>query len=636
MGKLKTACFHMALIVLVGFLAYSNTFDAPFQWDENVFLKDNPIIKDVKNFTDPARLKTLSYCGLVKSRFVGYLTFALNYRLHGFDVTGYHVFNLFVHLMNGILVYFIVLNTFRTPFLEYTSIRGYSRHIALFSALLFVTHPIQTEAVTYIFQRFVSLMAFFYLFSMLMYMRWRLGVEDRGFFHPLSVSLYALSLSSAVLAMKTKENAFTIPFVILIYEALFFGWIRASRGERFLRVLRLVPLFMTVVIIPLTLVDIDRPIGEIVDSLSHSIVDNENISGMEYFFTQYRVLVTYMRLLLVPLGQNINYDYQIHDSFLHPEVLVSFLFFASLIGVAVYLVYRSRFEMPCLRLVAFGIFWFILTLSVESTFVTLPMLINEYRLYLPSVWFFIAGFSVVFILLVRLRVSRTAVLASLFIVPLSFAVATYDRNSVWKCRVMLWEDTVSKSPGAAIGHHNLGLAYKDKGMHDKAIASFITALKLEPDYALAHHNLAAAYRGKGINDKAIEHYELALMIKPDLEKTYNNMGVIHYEKGHVDKAIEYYLRALSLRPDFADAHNNLGLAYRDKGLTEMAREHFIAAMEVSPYYERAYFNLGLLYIDGGYFEKAHLEVEEAIRLNPEYHKARELLEYMNQNKSAYD
>jgi tetratricopeptide (TPR) repeat protein len=633
MGKRKTKCFHIVLIALAGFLAYSNTFNAPFQWDENVFLKDNSIIKDLDNFLDPERLKALSFCSAIKSRFIGYLTFALNYRLHGFDVAGYHVFNLAVHLMNGLLVYLLILYTFRTPLLENASITASSGHIALLSALVFVSHPVQTEAVTYIFQRFASLMAFFYLFSLLMYVKWRSRVEAGGGVRPASLVFYACFLLSAVLAMKTKENAFTLPFIMLLYEVLFFGWSRASRRVRFIRLLRLVPLLLTVFIIPLTLADIDRPVGEVIGSLGHAIAGQEGISRMEYFLTQYRVLVTYTRLLFAPLRQNINYDYPLHGSFLHPEVFVSFLFFLSLICTAAYLIYRSRSGMPGLRLIAFGILWFILTLSVESSFVALPMLINEYRMYLPSVGVFMAGFSVIFFLSAKLRVGKTAMLAMLLIVPVTFAMATYRRNSVWQCEVRLWEDAVRKSPGDALGYNNLGLAHRAKGSLDAAIGNFITALSLKPGYALAHHNLAFAYRTKGIHEKALEHYEAALRLRPDMEKTYNNLGVIHYEKGDIDKAIKHYLHALRLRPDFTDAHNNIGLAYRAKGMAGSAERHFLTAKRLSPDYEKTFYNLGLLYLDCGHTDKALCELREALRINPEYHKARELHDFIYLSKA---
>jgi len=105
--------FHLALIAILGLLAYSNTFNVPFQWDETDLIANNSAIKDLSNFA-PANLEKL---GSFNRRYIGYLTFALNYKLHGLDVRGYHIFNLSVHIFNAMLVYFLVVLTFRTPFL---------------------------------------------------------------------------------------------------------------------------------------------------------------------------------------------------------------------------------------------------------------------------------------------------------------------------------------------------------------------------------------------------------------------------------------------------------------------------------------------------------------------------------------
>ncbi|MBI4824045.1 MAG: hypothetical protein HY805_07445 [Nitrospirae bacterium] len=109
---------HLCLIALIGILSYSNTFNSPFQWDEKSFIAKNPIVKDLSYFLEPSKAKGFEYYGAFKGRFIGYLTFALNYKLHGLDVTGYHVFNISIHILNAMLVYFLVALTFRTPYLS--------------------------------------------------------------------------------------------------------------------------------------------------------------------------------------------------------------------------------------------------------------------------------------------------------------------------------------------------------------------------------------------------------------------------------------------------------------------------------------------------------------------------------------
>ncbi|MBI4824406.1 MAG: hypothetical protein HY805_09305, partial [Nitrospirae bacterium] len=100
---------HLCLIALIGLLAYSNTFNVPFQWDEPDFIVKNSTIKDLGNFISLSKIKAL--ITPLKGRYIGYLTFALNYKIHGLDVRGYHVFNLTIHILNALLVYFLVLLT---------------------------------------------------------------------------------------------------------------------------------------------------------------------------------------------------------------------------------------------------------------------------------------------------------------------------------------------------------------------------------------------------------------------------------------------------------------------------------------------------------------------------------------------
>ncbi len=108
----------MVLIALLGLVAYSNTFDTSFQWDENEFIFENPIVKDIAYFLEPSSAAGLNQYYALKGRYVGYLTFALNYKMHGSDVTGYHIVNVTIHILNALLVYWLVVLTFRTPFMS--------------------------------------------------------------------------------------------------------------------------------------------------------------------------------------------------------------------------------------------------------------------------------------------------------------------------------------------------------------------------------------------------------------------------------------------------------------------------------------------------------------------------------------
>ena len=491
--------FHYLWIIGIGVLIYSNSLHSPFQWDENDFILQNPIVKNLDYFLSPSKARGIDpdFYIFFKTRTMGYLTFALNYWLHGFRVLGYHIFNLAIHLLNAVLVYIFTVLTFKTPFLSESSLRKHSRLIALFSALFFVSHPIQTEAVTYIFQRHASFVTFFYLLSMLFYIQWRLEREEQEASRFHSTLLYALSFISVVFAMKTKENAFTLPFTMAVYELYFFtGSIRN-------RILRLFPFFLTLAIIPLTHIGFDKPLGEMVNQIfDPSSLLIKEVPKDVYLYTQVRVILTYIRLLFFPIQQNLDYDYPIFRSFFTFQVFSAFLFHLLLLSLAVYFFFRSRRTIPELRLSSFGIFWFFITLSVESSIIPLQMIICEYRVCLPSIGFLMGVMTFTVIIAERLkdrflRLDKLLMMFLVFIVLL-LSVLTYARNGVWTEEVRLWEDVTQKSPGSPRGHYNLGLAYGKQGRLEDALKEFQMTLNLNPNHSKARNNLGIIYDQQGL------------------------------------------------------------------------------------------------------------------------------------------
>src|SRR3990172_7694965 len=139
------------------------------------------------------------------------------------------------------------------------------------------------------------------------------------------------SVLSAVLAMKTKEFAFTLPLAVLLYEASFFGgaWKR--------RLLYLLPVLLTLPIVPLSVLAAGKPAAELLSDVSGQVRMGTDIPRRHYLFTQFRVIVTYLRLLVLPVDQNLDYDYPVYTAFFTPPVFLSSLLLASLFAVAIYL-----------------------------------------------------------------------------------------------------------------------------------------------------------------------------------------------------------------------------------------------------------------------------------------------------------
>ncbi|MGD0283385.1 MAG: tetratricopeptide repeat protein [Dissulfurispiraceae bacterium] len=692
-STLHDSRFHIACIVLVIIIVYSNTLNAPFQWDERLHLVANPLVKDLRYFAHPSEGQWSGQYNFVMRRYIAFLTFALNYRVHGFSVTGYHIVNIAIHIANSILVYLLVLLTFRTPFMkgieqkneveklrsceveQFTpsqplnfSTSGNTAGIAFFSAMLFAVHPLQTEAVTYVMQRFASLVAFFYLLSLTAYIRFRLETDNQRVMVPQKVvipakagiqgisnypkrldsrlhgndektlfqtfcniakvgrwSFYAITLLSAVLAMKTKENAFTLPIVIVLYEFCFFSpspSVPASPVPPVLlsrRFLYLAPILLTLLIIPLTHTSPGDSFQ--LDPGSYGQIRPQP----DYLLTEFRVIITYLRLLFFPINQNLDYDYPLCKSFFDPPVLLSFIFLTALFSLGVYLVKGKRqkievekvgscevgqqpFEKfspsqvlnlsascgaPELRLMGFGILWFFITISVESSVIPLWMLICEYRVYMPSVGVIICAVTGAF-LLGRFLLSQFTshvpriILIMLVLVTGVFSVAAYLRNDLWADSIRLWEDTVKKSPSDSLAHINLARQYETRNMIDKALDQYQIAIRLHPDYAPAHFLLGTLYLKFNVIDKALEQYQNAIRLKPDYADAYNNLGLIYQHSNMPDKAVEQYLIVIRLQPDCVQAHWNLGNVYRTMNMPEKAAEQYRIAVKLDPHFAEAH------------------------------------------------
>ncbi len=197
-------------ICLVGLIAYSNSFDCSFHFDDVPTIEENIAIRNLSNVED--------WWGFYHSRPIGYLSFALNYHFNKLDVWGYHLVNLVIHIVNAILVWWLVILTMATPVMRGQPIEKHKGMMALFTALLFVSHPLATQSVTYIVQRLASLATLFYLLSLALYVKGRLGENNKD---KRILLFYGGSILCAVLGMLTKEIVFTLPFVLVLYEFSF-------------------------------------------------------------------------------------------------------------------------------------------------------------------------------------------------------------------------------------------------------------------------------------------------------------------------------------------------------------------------------------------------------------------------------
>jgi tetratricopeptide (TPR) repeat protein len=581
--------WHFIVFILLGILVYSNTFLASFHFDDELFIMENYALRNIWN------LKGIwdSY----PSRFITLITFALNYYFNKFNVFGYHVFNLMVHLGSAILAWWLARLIFLCPEMKKSKLSQYSGSISVFTSLIFLSHPIQTEAVTYIWQRCTSFAVFLYIFSVCLYFKSRLLSINRDS-NSKERLFYTFSWVLAIAAMFAKENSVTLPLTIIMCEFVFFKPIKWKKALAFLLILPIVPilLFATKTYKPESFDGAQRLLG----------LPN---SGGYYFLTQLRVWVTYFRLLFLPFNQNLDYDYPITRSLFNLPTLASFLLLASIIIIAIRL-YRKH------RLLSFGIFWFFLTLSPDSSIIPLQDIIFEHRLYLPIVGFGLFLVGGLYSSFPGKKVKSVNALLILLIA--SYSVLTYQRNKVWQNEFTLWGDIMRKSPQKMRSYNNRGNAFLNQGNLDEAISDYSRTLEINPNSALAYNGRGDVYLNQGNLDQAISDYSQAIEIDPKFTEAYYNRGTAYMKQGNLEQAVEDFNKALEVNPNYAKAYYNRGTLYLRQGNLNQAMSDYNRAIEIDPAYAQAYNNRGTIYLNQGNIERAMSDFNNAVKANPNY------------------
>ncbi|MDH4161422.1 MAG: hypothetical protein OEW15_01870 [Nitrospirota bacterium] len=620
----------IVLYAVVGFILYFQVIsEAGFVFDDLEYIVDNPILFDLpsllRNFSDP--------------RQIGYLSFAINYLVGGTDPLGYHLVNVVIHIANAVLVFFLVSRLL--------ALAGWSREqlgsrtlftLPAAAGLLFLVHPLQTQAVSYVTQRFTSLAVLFYLLSVVLYLEARARMDGSGQ-RTRGMTLYWLAVLSALLAMKVKEISFTLPLVILAVEILLIGGYPVRAKSIYL----VVPFLATMVIIPLSIIGpewglIERSVGVAESTRALKIIDLTTRSPLEYFATQMRVLVIYLRLLFLPYSQSVVYEITASRSLWEPKVLLSLFLHLSLCAGAVVLWFRSSREgisrAPLLRLAALGIGWFYVTASVESSVIPIKDLIFEHRAYLPGVGILMAVCSAALLLAGtgdERRLAARFPIAVLAVVVV-FGGATIARNKVWLNELVLWDDVIVKAPNKAIGYNNRGNALKGLGRLEEAIQDINTTIRIvektigrplaweEADYT--QENLAKTYLGRAEIHRALGDYEQAdadmrtakfmmMSTTPIPLEQERARAASLFEQGAYAEAVQVYSTILAWFPDDLDAIIGRANAFAGRGTYDNALHDLDAAVRRHPGSPVPLYYRGITYLRMGKREAAAADLERS-------------------------
>ena len=432
----------------------------------------------------------------------------------------------------------MILLLLKTPHLREKYSEKTAVSVAGFSALIFLCHPLQTEAVTYIVQRITAMAAFFYLGAIVFYLKARLGGRSAYYF-----GAWAMTFA----AMFCRENAFSLPIALILVEGLFFDFDHDLRKA----VVRLTPFLMTLFIIPLL---VRSDLSFFADKVVLIPMQENAVSRGDYFLTELNALGTYLRLFLFPVNQNLDYDYPIAHSLFEIKTLCSFFLLTGLFLFAMGLLRKNR-------LVSFVIFWFFLTLSVESSIFPIRDVIFEHRMYLPLV----GCATFLSLALVTIFRKRVYFLGAGMAVLLAFSGMTYARNQIWKTEISLWEDVIRKSPNKARGYGNLGNYYCDHGDKGKGQSFFERAHQKDPRYMPTVFNLGLVYEEQGKIDQALLLYRETVELAPWYYPAYDQLGLAYQKMGDLEKAANSYKKAIDLNSRYALAYKHLGSLFRKKG-----------------------------------------------------------------------
>lgn len=580
--KIKIAFIVISVCVI---LPYLNSINTSFQLDDFHTIVKN---KQIGNFDQFSKLDT--WGRLLYNRQIPNLTFSINYIIDGYNEKGYHLLNILIHLINSILIFFLILKLFSTRILSVNHLQKYKFQIALFTAIIFAVHPVQIQAVTYVTQRMVSLAVLFYLLSIFFYLYARFSNNKNKIFY------LVLCFISFIFGVYSKEIIFSLPIALIAVEFYFFHDQNNKINKKY---------FYTLIAITITVA--------ILYFLRYGLPKQaEAPDHLTYLLTQIYVQLIYFKLLFLPIGQHLYYLIPIQDSFLSVNVMAG-LFVLLVMFFLIIKTFRSH------RLISFGILWFYITLSVESTIYPLKFLFFEYRLYPAVLGFSLIIVYIFFLLIDKLKQSTIQIYLSL--IALVFGYLTFQHNKVWKDPISLWTNNVIESPYNKEAHKNLGIELMLKGRMREAFYSFTKSIELDSSYAEPYAHRAVILSEHTSFQSAIGDANKALTIDSNRALYYNNRGYVYQFVKDYKNAIKDFKKAISIDPKYDNVIKNLSVTHYHMGNYDEAMLLANRSIELDSTKEEYFNNRGNIYFALNNFSNAEKDFLKALTLKPNFSKA---------------
>ncbi|MFH1444337.1 MAG: tetratricopeptide repeat protein [Candidatus Peregrinibacteria bacterium] len=582
----RTICWWViGAFFFIGFLVYGSSLKNNFvRWDDGLLIYENPAIRAIT----PTTLKTIFttydpelYIPLT------FFSYQIDYLLAGTNATIYHVQNLLWHTLNALFVAWLLLLLTRR------------RWAALFVGLLFILHPLHTEAVAWASARKDVLSTFFFLASLIAYLSYRADHRRRT---------YILSLVAFVLGLFAKVTVVTLPVILLLLD-----W-REKRAWNRTMFIEKLPFFALSILF-----------GVIAWFGKTGVLDSSSLS--EKILMAPKSAIFYLEKIFAPVGLSVLYPFVGDVTLKRPDILIPLLFFLALLVTAFVSLKWSRN-------VFFGIAFFLITVS--------PTLFNfakgdffyfasDRYTYIPS----IGIFFLVTLALTKLcspRWKSVCVIGATVILVVLGALAALQART-WRNSEALFTQALKISQDAYVAHVNLGNVQRYRGEEDQAIASYRTSLTILRKHGRAGpgltrsqskiwSNLASAEREQGDLATARSSYEEALRFHPKNVYALLGLGTVAGQQGSASEAERWYREAIEVDSAFAPAHLNLGALLVNTGKLEQGIVEYRTALDFNPFFPQAHYNLGVVLAKLGRNDEAIDAYREAVRLQPRFTAAR--------------
>ncbi|MCE9604057.1 MAG: tetratricopeptide repeat protein [Planctomycetia bacterium] len=559
--------FGWVVLILAPLMAYGNSFHVPFVFDGFNYIVEQAWIGDIWS---GEKSKVERFFIEARTRPLVYLSFALDFKTSqfvtktfGIEPTSghylpvWHATGIAIHIIAGLALYGVARRGFAAACLG-GRFANSSERVALVVALLWVVHPLNTQSITYLYQRHESLMGMFYLLTLYAFTRFADGSRLRW-------GWAIASVFACLCGMGAKEVMITAPFVVLWYDRTFVAsaWGELLRNRGLYHLATFVTLGLLFFLMAFTWKDYPNA----------GILDTSRVTPQEYALTQLGVVRRYMQLAVLPVDLNIDYAWRMpvtwpaSDRFPYIAPRPTkfewerIVFPAIVVGGFGFLTLIALFRCPPLGFLAGSFF---LILAPTSSIAPIIDLCFEHRMYLPLA-------PIVALIVVvgnaglnalggkfGLRETTGLIFKSVVVALLATALIglTLRRNYDYRSQVALWEDATHKAPGNERAKYNFGVYLQIEGTPesmDRAIEQYYLTLKMEPNYTSAHFNLANIFLYRSKWADAERHYLEVLRIEPTHSEARYSLADTYYRQLRLDEARYYLDRLLIDEPTNANA-----------------------------------------------------------------------------------